>query len=624
MHLDEAHLASLPPELASRVRELEVLVRSARRLNESLDLKKLLVTARDLVRGALGSETVCLLQYDEEQGILQYHLAHNQVCAEANRGVGPTPSGEVLPLRPGEGLAGWVFEKNEVQRVDDASKDPRVRHERHRRMGVKVRQILAVPLRRGGKVIGVLVAVNKEGGFTVEDERLMTSLSDNVALALENALLYRTDSREKLELESIYRIGLELGQTLELREILPRLLELLREVIPYDAAAIYLVDSSGIRLEVFLADGYDEESESQVALKLGQGAVGWVATTGKPLIMADVTKDSRYFNARSSTRSELVVPMLTEGRVIGAFNLESDHIGAFEPSDVKLLTTFGAQAAVAIERARLHEELMEKWRLEEEIRIARTIQERLFPRVEPEISGFDVAGLNVPSLQVSGDLYDYFTVVPGHVGIMIADVAGKGVPAALVGATLRASLRTEIQNTYSIETILSKVNGLLLESLEPARFVTGVYGVLDVENRRLTYSSAGHNPPLWLRSDGTVEWLTEGGTVLGAYPQASYKEGTIELARGDVVVLYTDGITEAVSPGGAEFGSGRLVEVVRREREGSAGDISRKLIDAARLHEGPAQADDLTVLTIKALEHPADGYAKEKLRRRIDQDVQEG
>jgi sigma-B regulation protein RsbU (phosphoserine phosphatase) len=292
--------------------------------------------------------------------------------------------------------------------------------------------------------------------------------------------------------------------------------------------------------------------------------------------------------------------MMTEGRVIGAFNLESDHLGAFEPPDVKLLTTFGAQAAVAIERARLHEELMEKWRLEEEVRIARTIQERLFPRVVPVLPGFDLAGLNVPSRRVSGDLYDYFTVVPGHVGIMIADVAGKGVPAALVGATLRASLRTEIQNTYSIKTILSKINALLLESLEPTRFVTGVYGVLDVDSGRLTYSNAGHNPPLWLRPDDTVEWLWEGGTVLGAYPQASYAEGAIQLTKGDVVVLYTDGITEAQCPEGEEFGSQRLVDVVRRERGRSAEEICRELIREARLHEGIEQADDLTVLIIKA------------------------
>lgn len=574
-------------------RGLEFLVRSSRRLNASLELPQLVETTRELVLEALACEAVSLFVFDEERGRLVALLARNRVGVD----------GALPTLELGRGLAGWVYENGRPARIDTAEGDPRVEEDPGLSPAEDVRQVLAVPLSRGRHVQGVLEAINKAGGgasFTREDEDLLAVLSENVALALENADLYRRGLREKREIETLYRIGLQLSRTLELREILPRLLTLLEEVIPYDAGAIYLVDTSGVKLDLFTARGYEPETERRAQLKLGQGAVGWVAKNGKALLMEDVAKDSRYFAARPTTRSELVVPMIAEEFVLGAFNVESDRLGAFGPRDVRLLTTFAAQAAVSIQRARLHEEALQKRRLQQEIHIARGIQERLFPRKAPVLRGFDLAGLNRPSREVSGDLYDFVTVVPGHVGIMIADVSGKGVPAALVGATLRAGLRMEIQNSYAIGTIFRKVNTLLLEGNESTTFVTGVYGVLDEAAGQMTYSNAGHNPPLWLRSDDTVEWLWTGGTILGAFPDVAYQESVVRLLPGDVVVFYTDGITEALNPEGEEFGLERLVACVRAARHGSAKDICEKVIREARLHEGAGQADDLTVVVLKS------------------------
>ncbi|MBD3334102.1 MAG: SpoIIE family protein phosphatase [Candidatus Eisenbacteria bacterium] len=598
MPLNENRRDAVSPAQSSEYRSLELLVRSIRRLNESLELERLLGAVDEIVRAALACDHVSLVRRDDESGGLAAVLLDGEVSPDDGSPVDPERSlaGEALrrrlPLRRTLEAA---------QARDDSLLEPLA--------GAPRLQVLAVPLRRGDRTTGVLTAVRTgaELSFTLEDERFAVSLADNIALALENAYLYRWVQREKLESESLYRISAKLNQTLELREILPLLLDLLQQVIPYDAAAIYLIDESGSDVELFMSRGYDPEAERRVHLKLGQGAVGWVAKTGTPILMDDVRDDARYFNARPATRSELVVPMLTEGRVIGAFNLEANRTRAFHADDVKLLTTFAAQAAISIERARLHEELVEKRRLEQEVRIARTIQEGHAPRVPPELPGMEVAGLNVPSLEISGDLYDFIPVYPGHLGILVGDVVGKGIPAALVGSTFRAFMWAEIRNNYSIAKILNKVNALLIESQEQGSFVTSLYGVLDAASHRLTFSNAGHNPALWLRFDGAVEWLWEGGTVLGAFPDVSYGESAISLNPGDLVVFYTDGITEATDSRGEEFGPDRLVAVLRRERERAPREICRAIISAVRLHETGIQADDLTVVVLKVA--PAAGMA---------------
>ncbi|MBU1702465.1 MAG: SpoIIE family protein phosphatase [Candidatus Eisenbacteria bacterium] len=591
MRLDDSTLSNLPADLAAQIRELDFLVRSAHRLNTSLELRKRLAIITEIVQEGLKCEAVSLLLYKEESGRLRFYVAANHI----------RPEGEHYELGLDEGLAGWIFKNGLVVRIRGAASDPRVQTECGGRIQLPIREVLGIPLQRGHRITGVIEALNKgEGGFTEEDENLLRSLSDTIAVSLENALLYRMIQREKLETESLYRISLKLNQTLKLKEILPLLLDLLKQAIPYHAAAIYLTDAEGKDVEFFMGQGYDAASERQAHLKMGQGAVGWVAKTGKPLLMEDVAQDVRYFRARATTRSELVVPIVSESRVIGAFNLESDHLGMFNKSDVKLLTTFASQAAISIERARLHEELLEKRRLEQEIKIARSIQEASAPRRSPEITGMGLAGLNVPSRQVSGDLYDFLAVHPGHTGILIADVAGKGVPAALVGARFQASMRAEIRNNYAIATILGRVNDLLLESGDAGSFITAVYGVLDIKTRRLTYSNAGHNPPLLLRADDRVEWLWEGGTVLGAFPHLTFEEQFVTLEPGDIVVFYTDGITEATDGRGEEFGSERLVETVRKLRGKSPHVICRGVVDATRVHEEMSQADDLTVVVLKA------------------------
>jgi sigma-B regulation protein RsbU (phosphoserine phosphatase) len=572
-----------------------ILARAAMELNAGLDRTHVLVAIRDLTCDALQVEVCSVLLLDESGQRLEFQVAYNRL---------PRGPEEAPPLERGEGLAGWVLAHGRSARVDDAEQDERLRHSVDRTFGVTVRALIAVPVTRGADVIGVLEAINPRAGrFGDEDLALLEALGNQFSVALQNVQLFEVVQREKRENELMNRVALELARTLRLEEILPLLVGLLRELIAFDAVGIYLYHRESGLLEWFYGHGYPEGTEEQVRLKLGQGAVGWTAQHRRPLILPDVASDPRYLRARAGTRSEMSVPLFAEGELVGIFNLESDRADAFHGRDLQLLTSFGHHAAIAIHRAWLHDESVEKRRLEEEIGIARRIQLRLLPESDPVFPGFDITGFNHPSREVSGDAYDYVPIAEGQLGLMIGDVSGKGVAAGLLMAAFRASLRAEIRNNYAISVILSKVNLLMWESSELDAYVTAVYGVLDGPRRRFTYANAGHNPPAVWRGDGRVEWLTEGGLMLGSFPDAKYQEAWVDLEPEDLVVLYTDGITEALSPAGEMFGTERLVEVLaRREPAESARRTCARLLEAVRTHTGGVHAeDDLTAVVVRAV-----------------------
>lgn len=584
------------------------LINSAARLNQVLERRRIYEAVRDLVIEAAHAEACSLLLLNSAQKRWEFHIAYNRLDAPE----------EVPPLADGQGLAGWVAEHETPAVVQEAAADPRLRHLIDRRLGVEVRSIMAVPLLRASRVFGVIEAVNsrRPEGFTGLDLELLTALANQIAVALSNVRLYELVRREKRANELLYRVGLVLSRLLRLEELLPLVTQLLRELIDFDAVGIYLYDPESHTLEWFHGHGYDEGSEEQVRLKVGQGAVGWVAEHREALIIPDVKADARYLDARAATRSEMGVPLVAEGALVGVFNIESDDLNAFDEGDLRLLLAFGNQTAIAIQRARLLDQAIEKRRMEEEIRIARRIQRRLLPSTDPVLAGLDIAAFNHPSLEVSGDVYDFVEITADQLGILIGDVAGKGIPAGILMATFQASMRAEIRNNYAISVILGKVNRLMRESSEETAFVTAVYGVFDRTRRRLTYSNAGHNPPLLLRGSGRAEWLAEGGTVLGAFADAEYAEAFVDLNPGDLLVFYTDGIAEAVSPSGEMFGSEGLLTTLRACRpDESARGVCRSILEAVHRHCGHAHMDDdLTAVVLRPTaagaqeEAPGSGY----------------
>src|SRR5438034_5083966 len=416
------------------------------------------------------------------------------------------------------------------------------------------------------------------------------------------------------KLRMLLDITKTISRSLDLDEVLNLVMDTRDSLIPYDAAGIYLVKCSQPLFEtdgeldetcVFHTQavrGYDIDDLQELHLKMGEGLIGHVAVTGKPYVSHDVRRDPRYINARARTNSEMVAPIISNNEVIGVFDLESDELDAYTNDDLEVLMLLASQVAIIIEKVMLHEQLIEKQRLEAQLEVAREVQLQLLPGRDPQIEGYDISAYNFPTEEVSGDYYDWVRIYDDQIGIVIADVSGKGVPAALLMAFLRASLRAATHIGYAPHISMSKVNYLLWESIERNQFVTAFYGILDATNRTIAYSNAGHNPPLLLEADGTARFEERGGVPLGMFRDTRYYEYYMTLEPGQVLVLYTDGATEAMNPVNDEYGRDRLVEAVRQSRHLSAREMINFIHrDVINWTDGLGAHDDVTFFIVKAL-----------------------
>jgi len=508
-----------------------------------------------------------------------------------------------------EGLVGWVLRTGESLRL--AAGEPRP-------SGLvgdpeRDRSALVLPLYRStrakpgspssSEAFAAIECLGRNGGpFTSADFDRLEVAAEGVAFALDYALLSQEIERRALEKDVLLDIARALSAPFELEDVVEATFSSLRQVIDYDAAAIYLVSRGTQTLELVSEHGYPEGSESAFDLQIGQGIVGWVAKSGQPVIVPDVRRDARYVAARLGTRSEIAAPLMVEGRVIGVFNLESDHEDLYHEGHLELLLAFAAQAALAVERARTARALVEQRRLERDLAIARDIQRSFLPASAPRVPGFDLAGTSISHDKVGGDYYDFIAVSDTRLGLAIADVSGKGIPAALIMAGFRMSLLAEIRNEFAIRAVMRKVNQLLHESTERDRFVTAFYGVLDWRNSMIIFSNAGHNPPMVLRADQTGEELSEGGVALGVLEDAHYEERPVALHPGDVVVMYTDGISEAEDEHAEQFGPARIEQVVRANAAHTARELTQDIVAAVLDWAGAkGPGDDLTLIVLRAL-----------------------
>lgn len=397
----------------------------------------------------------------------------------------------------------------------------------------------------------------------------------------------------------------------ELDDILNFIVNSVREVIAYDAAEIFLLDLESQMVEYVAGhgggggDGDDESDPTAVALESHNGIVGWVITTGESVLASEVADNPYYLNLRAKTRSQLTVPISSDGTTIGAFSLESNHRNNFTEKDLEWLSVLATQVAIAIDKTKWQQELMERKQLDEELRIAREVQLSLLPTQAPQIENLDIAGINIPSRDIGGDYFDFIPIVDGHLGVVVADVVGKGIPASLIMASFRAFLRAEIRNNYAIRTIFAKVNNLLHETLKQHQFVSAFYGVLDLERRRFTYSNGGHHPAILFRPNGKLQYLQSGGPVLGIFEDTSYDEQFIDLLPGDLIIFYTDGLVEAENKAGEMFGRKRLEQFVRKNAHLDAAKLCEVVYAEVKSflkdEEDGRPTDDTTVVVAKVL-----------------------
>jgi len=422
------------------------------------------------------------------------------------------------------------------------------------------------------------------------------------------------DRSGDLTSEVKYRLLLQISQklsgTLELEEVLNHLLDTVRLVVAYDAAGVFVLNRAvhipgkgpiATLIAGVAIRGFDRHKpEEDPMLRSGEGVVGWVIRTGRSAVIADVRRDTRYVEGRSQTLSEIAVPIVSNQRVIGALNLESDQVGAFTETDVEMLQFFANAAAISIEKAMLHRELLEKKAIERQLEIAREVQAGLLPEAAPQLPGYDIAAINLPTFEIGGDYYDFIPFPNSHLGIVVADVSGKGIPAALIMATFRAAIRTQVRNDFELSHIMASVNLLLTESIGAAGFVTAVYGVFDPAAGTYIYSNCGHNPPIILRADGGTDRLESGGAALGIFAEAGYETAVATVNPGDVLALYTDGVVETSDPAGNEFGCDRLERALRAASGSGAQPMIESVVAETRTFAGTqGYQDDFTLVILK-------------------------
>jgi phosphoserine phosphatase RsbU/P len=401
----------------------------------------------------------------------------------------------------------------------------------------------------------------------------------------------------------ISKVGITLLSSATLNETLEQIVSLVFEAVPADRCVIMMRDEGSEDLRVAVARLRDRVGEVG-EIRVSRNVLDEVVIRGKSVLTSDAQHDPRFASGTmvlQGVRAVLAVPLGVTDKVFGIIYADSPIAeGRFTEDHLKVLTTLASVAAIRVENARLIEARLERERLERELALASEIQQRFQPTAPPHVNGYELQGISFPCYEIGGDYYDFIEREDGRLVIALGDVSGKGTAAALLMSSLHAAIHAQSASHDSLVATISAVNRYLADNIPANRFVTLFYAELDPDSGSLSFLNAGHNPPLIVHSAGTVEQLASGGLPLGIKPDAEYREGRTQLQPGDVLCIYSDGVTEAVSPTGEEFGATRLYEVVSRNIEASAAGIRDRIESSlTKFAQGTSAADDITLVIVK-------------------------
>jgi sigma-B regulation protein RsbU (phosphoserine phosphatase) len=414
-----------------------------------------------------------------------------------------------------------------------------------------------------------------------------------------------TDRNEKTSnlLALISKVGVTLLSSASLIETLEQVVSLVFESVPADRCLIMMRDEGSTELKVPVARLRDRVGQVG-EIRVSRNVLEEVVMRGKSVLTSDAQHDPRFASGTmvlQGVRSVLAVPLGVESKVFGIIYVDSPIAeGRFTEDHLKVLTTLASVAAIRVQNARLMEARLQQERLERELQLASEIQQRLQPTAPPLVPGYEFQGISFPCYEIGGDYYDFIKRADGRLVIALGDVSGKGTAAALLMSSLHAAIHAQTGSHDTLVGTISAVNRYLADNIPSNRFVTLFCAELDPESGALTFLNAGHNPPLIVHASGTVEQLAAGGLPLGIKADAEYREGRTNLQPGDVLVIYSDGVTEASSPSGEEFGPTRLYECVSRNVDASAAGIRDRIESAlTKFAQGTRAADDITLVIVK-------------------------
>lgn len=405
------------------------------------------------------------------------------------------------------------------------------------------------------------------------------------------------------DLRAVLEVSRELSATTELSLLLEKVEQAALKVLECERATVFLYDAEHSELYSRMATGVEG-----IRFNADQGIAGEVVRTGELINVPDAYADPRFnrkIDKKTGFRTRNMVAFPLRGfdaGIVGVLQVLNKVRGSFDPWDHELIKTFGAQVGVAVQRQLLLEHYAEKQRIQQDLSIARDIQQGLLPRADIRVDGFDMAGWNKPADETGGDCYDYLTLPDGRVALTIADATGHGIGPALMMAECRALFRATTSLSCDLKEVVGRMNNLLTEDLPDDRFVTAFFGLLNPQTKTLTFLSAGHGPLIkYTRSDDRFEELGAHGPPLGIMADIDWPApDSFAMAPGDIMVLITDGFFEWRNAGGEPFGTKRLLETIRAERDVSCAEIIRRLHQTVvRFIGDRPQDDDLTAVIIK-------------------------
>ncbi len=588
---DSAEAGAAPGATAAEHDLVTTLFDLGRQVTSVLDLDELLHQIPRLIGRLISFEAFAVYLLDDRRAELR-----------AAYSVGYPDSDRPLRLKLGTGLIGAAISSEQPLLVNDLLADSR-----YIEAVPGMHSEVVVPLMHKSRPIGALNILSRNPGhFIPRDVEIVRQFAAHVAVALINARLFERSRSDTEAFETLAEIAHEVASVLDLDELFARIAQLTKRLIDYRTFGILLLDEASGELEMKLALQYGEKVQVP-PLRLGEGLVGYAALHREPVLVSDVSQDPRYIKLVPDVRSELAIPLLLKDRCIGVVDLESPELDAFSKRDVEILTLLASQAAVAIENARLYEEVRSnEERLEKELRFAQRVQTALLPTGPPKrLKGIDVAAAFAPARELGGDFHDYLSPESNTLVVAVGDVSGKGVPAALYsvfaaelirGRTFR---RRYLPDRSSPAGVLSSVNTILQQRQLEEYYCTLCYVVFDLKRRSMTMANSGLPYPIRCTGDscGQIELP---GVPLGALQGSTYDEVTFALHAGDLFVFCTDGVSEAMNARGQEFEASRLLEVVGKVRDQPPATVVGAIFDAVHAWRGDTPPnDDMTAVAVR-------------------------
>lgn len=583
---------SPPPTLSGDERDiLLTLFELGRKVASVIELDELLPRIPELVRRLIPFDAFGIYFVNEKRGLLK--LAYS---------VGYPESAAGFEMSVSSGVIGRVTATQQPVVAGDVATEPG-----YVSIVPDMQSTLVVPLVHKSRAIGALNVLSRDRDrYSERDVAILRQFAAHVATALVNAQLFEQQRSDAEAFETLAEIGREMGQLLDLDELLARIAQLVTRVVDYRTFGIVLLNEETGELEIKMAVQYGEKVELP-KVRMGEGLVGYAALHREAVLVPDVSKDSRYIPVVDDVRSELVVPMLIKDRCIGVFDLESPELDAFSKRDVEILTLLASQAAVAIENARLYEQVSaNESRLERELQFAQRVQMALLPTKLPKkVRGIDLAVSFAPARELGGDFHDFLIPDSNSLVIAIGDVSGKGVAAALYsvfagelvrGRTFR---RRYLPERSSPANVLMSINTILHERQLEEYYCALCYTMFDLKRRTVTLANSGVPYPIRI-SEGQTSRVELPGVPLGSFFGVTYDEVTFPLLEGDIWVFFSDGVSEALNARGDEFTSERLMDVVADARNEPASEIVARITDAVARHRaGFPPSDDSTIVVLR-------------------------